>query len=364
MKTFTKNVPDSSSSPSASPPSSQPIVVAVTDKPRGLPLRDWIDQTAGAETFELLSEADIAKLRENYFNRTGSHPDPTETPSDEQLSAMAHWLRPGEGARVRPPFAEFAVFVPYAGRAAKMRPFSAMVLDRDGSWAQRSLKGPSNFGQWEACWGVYATTLVMLDVATPGALKTYFQAFRRLCQLFPQDWGTLVGLEEQVRAEEWNLARQEIARGLLSPPPNYNVTAPWQTIIPASRPFYSAGLRFDWWQERITVLEWARSSKPVPGAGGAVPAVLPSMLGQPAIPELVGASSSSRVQPPPNPHPGNFSRNQQKKQNKQNANNLKRKSTELGPCFNCGQMGHEWKHCLKPKGKGKGEGKNKNNSKA
>ena len=84
----------------------------------------------------------------------------------------------------------------------------------------------------------------MLDVATPGALKTYFQAFRRLHQLFPNEWGTLVGLEEQIRAEEWNLARQEIARGLLSPPPNYDVSAPWRTIIPASRPFFSAGFRF------------------------------------------------------------------------------------------------------------------------
>ena len=83
---------------------------------------------------------------------------------------MAHWLRPVEGARVRPPFAEFVVFVPYAGRAAKMRTFSAMVLDRDGSWAQRSLRGPANFAQWEASWNVYAVTLVMLDVAAPGAL--------------------------------------------------------------------------------------------------------------------------------------------------------------------------------------------------
>ena len=76
----------------------------------------------------MLSEADIAKLRENYHIRTGSHPDPTETPSDEQLSAMVHWLRPVDGARVRPPFAEFAVFVPYAGRAAKMRFFRPWFL--------------------------------------------------------------------------------------------------------------------------------------------------------------------------------------------------------------------------------------------
>ena len=181
MRSFPTEAPGPSSTPSTSTAPVQPIVVHVADKPRGLPLRDWIDQTAGAETFEVLPEADIAKLRQNYFTRTGSQPDPTETPSDEQLSAMAHWLRPAEGARVRPPFAEFAVFVPYASRAAKMRTFSAMVLDRDGSWAQRSLRGPANFGQWEASWNVYAVTLVMLDVASPGALKTYFQAFRRLC---------------------------------------------------------------------------------------------------------------------------------------------------------------------------------------
>ena len=291
MKIFTSETPSSPAvpAPSSSPPPA--IIVQVPDTSDRLQLRDYVDQTA-AGSFKLLSEEEIAALRANFVTRTGGHPDPAERPSDEQLSAMAYVLRTKDGARAKAPFAEFAVFTPFDGRATKLRTFSAMVLSRDGSWAHRSLRGPSSFGQWENCWHVYATTLVMLDVAAPGALKTYFQAFRRLRELFPQEWGTLVSLEEQMRAEEWNLMRQEIAEGLLAPPMNYDPKAPWKTLIAASRPFLTSGLRNDWWQERITVLERARTNKPIPSSSGAIP-VLPSMLGQHAIAELVGDSGAS-----------------------------------------------------------------------
>ena len=77
----------------------------------------------------------------------------------------------------------------------------------------------------------------MLDVTTPGALKTYYQGFRRLYQAFPNLWGTLAGLEEHMRAEEWTRIRQEYAEGITQPPSDYNPAKPWMSIIPSSRPF-------------------------------------------------------------------------------------------------------------------------------
>ena len=102
------------------------------------------------------------------------------------------------------------------------------------------------FAQWEASWNVYATALVMLDVASPGALKMYYQANRRLAGLFPQEFGgTIAALEEQVRAEEWDNLRQQIADGSIAPPAGFDSSAPWATIIPASRPFFTMGLLQD-----------------------------------------------------------------------------------------------------------------------
>ena len=153
--------------PSTSPASSsQPILLQLPDSSNKLPFKDYLDQTATG-TFTLLSESEISALRDNYVTRTGGSPSLEETPSDHQLSAMAHWIRTRPDGRLHAPFAEFATFVPFEGRQTKWKTFSAMVLTRDGTWSQRSLRGPQNFQQWEASWHVYATTLVMLDIAAP-----------------------------------------------------------------------------------------------------------------------------------------------------------------------------------------------------
>ena len=133
----------------------------------------------------------------------------------------------------------------------------------------------------------------------------YYQANRRLAGLFPQEFcGTIAALEEQVRAEEWDNLRQQIADGSIAPPAGFDSSTPWATIIPASRPFFTMGLLQDWWQERIIVLDRARTRSPhAPSTASILPGVLPSFLGQPVIPELAGRSSSSaQVSAPPEPH--------------------------------------------------------------
>ena len=69
-----------------------------------------------------------------------------------------------------------------------------------------------------------------------------------------------------MRAEEWNYIRQEIADGTVATPPNYNASQPWKTIIAVSRPFFSQGVRYDWWLERTTVLDRAGNNKNIPTA--------------------------------------------------------------------------------------------------
>ena len=172
FKDLTKALADPAPpSTSSTPGTAQPIVLTLPDTNNRLPLKDVLDQTMTG-TFTVLPEKEIADLRKNYVVRTGMAPTSAERPTDEQLSALAYHIRNRADGRVRPPFVEFATFVPFHGRFGKLRTFQAMVLSRDGSWSQKSLKGPENFAQWEACWNVYSTALVMLDVASPGALKT------------------------------------------------------------------------------------------------------------------------------------------------------------------------------------------------
>ena len=282
----------------------QPIFVTMAEVEDKLLLKDYLDQTLPGN-FKLLHDDEIAKLRLRYFSVTGAHPPNDERPSDEQISAMAHRVRDRSGGRVWAPFAEFAVFGPFDGRSTKLRTFTAMVLNREGTWQQRSLRGPNSFAQWEASWKVYEVLLIMLDVSPPGPLKAYFQSIRRLADLYRKDWPTIACLEEEMRAEQWNRIRQEILDGSSPAPSSWDPKAPWSSIIGASRPFFTQGLRTDWWNERITVLERARSHKPgdLPPSSSTLPGALPSFVSMGIIPELAGrgagSASSSAVVPPP-----------------------------------------------------------------
>ena len=375
-KLFSASPPSSSPAPSSLPSSStstQPIFVQVADTTHKLPLKDFLDQTLTG-SFELLDHEEITKLRNRFVTSTGASPGEDERPTDQQISAMAHRIRDQTGGRLWPPFAEFAIFGPFNIRAQKMKTFAAMVLSREGTWSQKVVRGPNTFAQWEASWNVYAATLIMLDVASVGALKTYFQAIRRLYYSFPNDWGTIVCLEEEMRSEQWDRIRQSIMDGSTPPPLDWNPKKPWQSIIPASRPFFTAGIKVDWWQERIMLLERSRSSRPQTIKTDTVyPAMLPSFAGQPVIQELAGASHH-RAPAVPDPHPEHQGsrRQQQKRKNNFNNNppsaqqNQRSKGASGLPvqvCYSCGKPGHVWKNCPSGQGKGgknggKGRGKN------
>ena len=110
--------------PAAAPPSSSqelvatsaahPFVLTIPDSSNKLPFRDVLDQTLTG-TFTLLPESEIAALRKNYVDKTGMHPSKAERPSDEQLSALAAFLRNRPDGRVRPPFVEFAILIRVMG---------------------------------------------------------------------------------------------------------------------------------------------------------------------------------------------------------------------------------------------------------
>ena len=369
--------PSSSSVPLGSQSAGQPIVVTMAETEDKLLFRDYIDQTLPG-SFKLLQDEEIAQLRERYFKATGAHPPNEERPSDEQISAMAHRMRDRTGGRVWAPFAEFAVFGPFDGRSTKLRTFTAMVLNRDGAWQQRTLRGPSSWAQWEASWKVYEVLLIMLGIAEPGPLKAYFQSIRRLADLYRKDWPTIACLEEEMRAEQWNRVRQEILQGTTAPPSSWNPSSPWNSIIGASRPFYTLGLRTDWWNERITLLERSRGSKPndLPSTSTTMPNALPSFVSMGIIPEIAGkgSGSASSTHPPPAPHAEGGSRRQNRKRRLQNQQPQQQNQRQKGQtglplaqknqnpdkdktCWNCGKVGHVSKDCRSnPKG-GKNRGK-------
>ena len=168
------------------PPPQQNIVVQLADNSDKLQLCDHIDQTLKG-TFDALPAAEIAQLRQRLVDVIGVPPPTEERPTDEQISALAHRVRVQSSGRMNPPWVEFAIFGPYGARTAKMRQFTAPVLIRDGTRSQKTLRGPSSYAQWVAAWAVFANTMIMLDIASPGSLQLYQRGIKRLDRLYPGD---------------------------------------------------------------------------------------------------------------------------------------------------------------------------------
>ena len=68
-----------------------------------LEYRDWLDQTARG-TFTMLSQDELRRLHERYLLATGAPTTGDIRPSDQQLSALSHRIRPQADGTMNPPF--------------------------------------------------------------------------------------------------------------------------------------------------------------------------------------------------------------------------------------------------------------------
>ena len=132
-------------------PTLQAITVQVLDTSNRFEYRDVLDQAAKG-CYTMLTPAELSGFKQRFLAHTGAPVEGDARPSDRQLSALAHWLRPQSDGRREAPFVEFAIWGPFDGRSAKLRQFHDHILTRDGSWQYRLLRGPSTFSQWEASW--------------------------------------------------------------------------------------------------------------------------------------------------------------------------------------------------------------------
>ena len=248
---------------------------------------------------------------------------------------------------------EFATFGPFDGRAARNRAFNAHVLARDGTWRWQRLNDPSNFVLWRASWRVFAASMVMLEIASPGALQQYEGGIERLASLYPDDWASIAQLDEEMRYEHWNnLYAQLCVRPEMRPadwePTNKFAGTTWGYIISSTRSSTLAGPRADWWRDRETILDRARQHRPSKGGDRLAPPVFPSFHGARVIPEIASqASSSSTRQQFVDEAPRDGNPNPRKTKKDKPKPRPTPAPSQKGPCHYCGKMGHLQKDCHK-----------------
>ena len=85
-----------------------------------------------------------------------------------QLSALKHVV-----ARECVPYADFGVFGPHAIRMLRKLRLTRLMVGPSGEPFRSEMAGLMTYDQWEACFMVFRSAMVMLDFASPSSLDGY-----------------------------------------------------------------------------------------------------------------------------------------------------------------------------------------------
>ena len=188
----------------------------------------------------------VNQLYAEYAAVHGAEPDEEEECTGEQLACLSAVIK-GGGV----PFADFAVWGPYANRAVKRRYFSGQVMGPGGKWTQVEAYGPSSFPEWSACWQVYATAMYMLGAVSMSTLKRYYKLIQRQSNLYGDEaWMLIYQTEHRSRLEQLERIRrrlaaehgQRLAAGMAS---TFDPERPWDAC------FLALIADRDWWHYQL-----------------------------------------------------------------------------------------------------------------
>ena len=199
-----------------------------------------------------LGQAQIDEHFERIRMLKGSFPLVDSEPTNDQISAMRSRVV-NQGLA---PYADFAVFVPFGLRLAKLFRYQSHILQSDGTLLTVESPGPANWDIWYASWKVYTNALLGLVHTAPGGaevpvmdcacLEEYVENFRKLVRDFPEAWHLNVQAEDRCRGEHFNRIRRRRAIDRLEGrAPGFLPHAPWADV------FREAARDKQFWDEHV-----------------------------------------------------------------------------------------------------------------
>ena len=270
--------------PAAAEQPAPALVVQPAPQPPAAPKRKYsevLDQGDG-QVYEDLPADKAHGLRAAHTKITGGPPPDDARPTTEQLSALHARMDAG-----RAPFADFAIWGPFGRRATKLLKYTAQVFV-EGALQTRMLKGPSSYEAWRGSLKVFRSAMLMLEAARPSTLDGYEEGVRQLSLLFPQGWGTIATVEETVRAEQWDILREQIPANT---PAGYDADMPWDFVIAQSTYGVPGAIKAHFWEMRV-VLPLLRGA-----SAGSAAATSAQMEGAPPVFENQVVHRPPRAQP-------------------------------------------------------------------
>ena len=259
----------------ASPPvSGTPGVAAAVPtqnqpSPKKVKLSNVLDQTDDTEV-ATKTRAEMGIYFENHREITGADPLPEVEPTDLQVAAMEDKVV----MRDESPYADFSILTPFGRRIQRAMKTKSYSFQPDGTWKAADIPGPPHFQAWQACFRVYRAVLFMLRynataapaggapvsatrgmvtrrplVVQPHSLERYFEAFKELCQEFPECWHLLMPAEDRMRAERFEHIRRNLQRahneGKVPLDVDFNPATPWDGV------FQAAALDHQYWDANV-----------------------------------------------------------------------------------------------------------------
>jgi hypothetical protein len=259
----------------ASPPVSGMPLAAPTlaaqnqPSPKKVKLSNVLDQTDDTEV-ATKTRAEMGIYYENHREITGADPLPEVEPTDLQVAAMEDKVV----VRDESPYADFSILTPFGRRIQRAMKTKSYSFQPDGTWKAADIPGPPHFQAWQACFRVYRAVLFMLRynataapaggapvsatrgmvtrrplVVQPHSLERYFEAFKELCQEFPECWHLLMPAEDRMRAERFEHIRRNLQRahneGKVPLDVDFNPATPWDGV------FQAAALDHQYWDSNV-----------------------------------------------------------------------------------------------------------------
>ena len=165
----------------------------------------------------------------------GQRPHPNQEPSIEQLSGLKSLLDNNQC-----PYADFAIFQPFAARIMKRLKFSGLILNKAGVLSQAEVYGPPDLDNWRACYDVWANSMIMLDAIDLGPVQMYKSKIELLHARYGESrvWALLYQSDTRARLEHMprmrlKLHQQFVEAKALGTTTAFDETGPWNLAMQA-----------------------------------------------------------------------------------------------------------------------------------
>ena len=100
------------------------------------------------------------------------------------------------------PAVDFAIWGRHGQRIMGTLVCAGLVFGPEGTLQRQEILGPPNFQYWKQSWAVYATTMIMLDAASPGSLDAYASHIEELATEYGDDnWAIVYQADARFRSE-------------------------------------------------------------------------------------------------------------------------------------------------------------------